>query len=442
VLLAMSATAAAGCAAPQGSDPEATPTRSPTPTPDASTPGTIDAGEWTPPADAPTRSVTPNVLVENLEVPWDIAVAPDGDLFVTERVGRVTRFSAGDLEAVFAPADAIDAGSVEPGSTDRPWWVDGGEGGTLGVAVHPEYPDPRELFVYYTTEEGDERTNRVSRFDLDAGDPAASEAVVIDGIPAFRVHNGGRITVGPDGALWVTTGSAAFDEDEEASALAADPGSLAGTVLRVTPAGDPAPGNPDLGSDADPRVFTYGHRNPQGIVRLPDGTVIANEHGPTGYDEVNRLVAGHDYGWPDREVRTNPAMYATAEGVHPPLATSGGATWAPSGSLFYTGDAVPSWRNRMLIGGLISQQIVILTLTPPDADPPPVEWGTRIDDDWTDPAFTATAHPVLEGELGRVRHLEEGPDGELYAITSNRDGRASDPFPRGRDDVLVKLQPE
>ena len=85
---------------------------------------------------------------------------------------------------------------------------------------------------------------------------------------------------------------------------------------------------------------------------------------------------------------------------------------------------------------------MILTLTPPDADPPPVEWGTRIDDDWTDPAFTATAHPVLEGELGRVRHLEEGPDGELYAITSNRDGRASDPFPRGRDDVLVKLQPE
>jgi glucose/arabinose dehydrogenase len=435
-LLAMGATAVAGCSAPLRSDPEGSPT--PTQTADVSTPGATGAGEWTPPTDAPSRSVTPNALVENLEVPWDIAAAPDGDLFVTERVGRVTRFSAGDLESVFAPADAIDAGSVEPGNTDRPWWVTGGEGGTLGIAVHSSYPDPRALFVYYTTEEDGERVNRVSRFDLDAEDTAASEMVVIDGIPGYRVHNGGRLTVGPDGALWVTTGSAAFD-DEEASALAADPGSLAGKVLRVTPGGDPAPGNPDLGDGADPRVFTYGHRNPQGIVWLPDGTAVVDEHGPTGYDEVNRLVAGHEYGWPDEEVRTNPERYATTEGLHPPLATSGGSTWAPSGSLFYDGDAVPSWQYRMLIGGLLSQQLLVVTLTPPGADPPPEEWGTRIDDDWTDPAFTATVHPVLGDELGRIRHVEAGPDGELYAITSNRDGRANEPFPRERDDVLVTL---
>ncbi len=437
----MAATVGAGCGAPVPSTSEKSPTRSPTRTSDTPTPGSTDPGEWTAPTDAPTRSVTANVLVENLEVPWDVSVAPDGDLFVTERVGRITRFSAGDLEEVFAPEDAIDAGSVEPGNTDRPWWVAGGEGGTLGVAVHPAYPDPRELFVYYTTENDGDRINRVSRFDLDAEDPGASEEVVIDGIPGFRVHNGGRITIGPDGALWVTTGSAAFDKDE-ASDLAADPGSLAGKVLRVTPDGDPAPDNPDLGADADPRVFTYGHRNPQGIVRLPDGTPVTNEHGPTGYDEVNRLVAGADYGWPDKEVRTNPATYADDPDLHPPLATSGSSTWAPSGSLFYTGDAVPSWQNRMLIGGLISQQLLVMTLTPEGGDPPPAEWGSRIDDDWTDPAFTATAHPVLSDELGRIRHVEQGHDGELYAVTSNRDGRASEPFPRERDDVLVTLRPE
>jgi len=443
-LLVAGATLAGGCSAPLPSDFRRSPTGSPddrgsaTPTVDVSTPGSPGTGAWTAPADAPTQSVTVNVLVENLEVPWDVAVAPDGDLFVTERVGRVVRFSSGDIESVLEPADAIDAGSVDPGNTDRPWWVTGGEGGTLGVAVHPTYPDPRHVFVYYTTGEEEERLNRVSRFDLDAADPSETETVMIDGIPGYRVHNGGRISFGPDDALWVTTGSAAFD-DGAASDLAADPGSLAGKVLRVRPNGDPAPGNPDLGPEADPRVFTYGHRNPQGIVWLPDPTPVVDEHGPTGYDEVNRLVAGGDYGWPNVETRTTPEQYASAGEIHPPLATSGDSSWAPSGSLFYTGDAVPSWRNRMLIGGLISQQLLVVTLTPSGDDLPPVEWGTRVDCDWTDPAYTATVHPVLADELGRIRHVEQGPDGELYAITSNRDGRANAPFPRERDDVLVSL---
>lgn len=398
-----------------------------------------------PPTTAPSRTVTDYVLVENLEIPWDIAVAPDGDVFVTERVGRVNRFDSGELREVLALEAAIDASAVEPGSAKQPWWIKGGEGGTLGVALHPEYPDPRALYVYYTmfTEAG--RENRVSRFDLDADDPGATEEVVIDGIPGFKVHNGGRLEFGPDGYLWALTGTAAWDKDE-GSERAADPESLAGKVLRVTTEGDPAPGNPDLGVDADPRVFTYGHRNPQGIVWLPDGTTIATEHGPEGYDEVNRLVPGGNYGWPDEGLRTNPSMYADAEGIRPPLATSGDVTWAPSGSLFYTGADVPSWRNRMLIGGLISQQIIVVTLTPPGEKLPPVQWfrkwGRRFDQSWLDAAFTATAYPVLKNELGRVRQLAQGPDGELYAITSNRDGRAKDPFPTVRDDVLVKLTPK
>jgi glucose/arabinose dehydrogenase len=393
--------------------------------------------DWSAPTDAPATAVEPNVLVENLEIPWDISVASNGDLFLSERVGRISRFSAGELRAVLDPADAIDAGSVPPGDDERPWWVEGGEGGTLGLAVHPDYPVIEVLYVYYTANVGDERTNRVSWFDLSADDPASTETVLIDEIPAHRVHNGGRLEFGPRGALWVTTGTAAFDS-EAGSQRAADPASLAGKVLRVTSAGDPAPDNPDLGTDADRRVFTYGHRNPQGLAWLPDGTPVSTEHGPSGRDELNRLEAGANYGWPD--VRTGAEYEAAAPGVHQPLASSRQTTWAPTGCRFYTGDAVPSWRNRLLVGGLASQQVLVATLTPPGAERPPVDQGRRFDADWLDDGYTVTAHTALEDVLGRVRHLEQGHDGSLYAITSNRDGRANQPFPRERDDVLVRLE--
>lgn len=405
-----------------------------TPTPENTANRTVP---WTVTTDEPATGVEATVLVENLEIPWDISVAPNGDLFVSERVGRINRFSSGDLDAVLSPDDAIDADSLPPGAEGQPWWVEGGEGGTLGVAVHPSYPDRRSLYVYYTASVPDGKVNRVSRFDVDADDPAATETVVIDEIPAHKVHNGGRIAFGPSGDLWVTTGTASFDKDSE-SQRAADPASLAGKVLRVTPDGQPSSANPDLGPDADGRVFTYGHRNPQGLVWLADGTPVVNEHGGTGHDEINRLVAGDNYGWPNKPRKRS--KYAGSDAVHPPLANSGNETWAPSGSLFYTGDAVPSWSNRMLIGALISQQVLVVTFTPPGGDLPPIgPSGRRFDARWLDDAYTLTVHPALEDALGRVRHLEQGLDGELYAITSNRDGRASGRFPREQDDVLVRL---
>lgn len=406
-----------------------------TESPTTNTPNNTD---WRAPATVPTGDVTPNVLVENLEIPWDVSVAANGDLFVSERVGRINRFTSGDLEAVLSPEDAIDAEAIPAGSDERPWWVKGGEGGTLGVAAHPDYPGTSTLYVYYTAAVQDGKVNRVSRFDVSAGNPAATETVLIDDIPAFKVHNGGRITFGPEGNLWVTTGTAAFDKKEQTK-RAADPGSLAGKVLRITRKGDPAPGNPDLGPDADSRVFTYGHRNPQGIVWLPDWTTVINEHGGHGHDEINRLEGGSDYGWPNTP--RGKTKYEGSDDVHRPLANTGSETWAPTGSVFFTGDAVPSWSNRMLIGGLVSQQIIVATLTPPGDDPPPVgENGRRFDAEWLDDAYTVTAHPVLGNVLGRVRHLEQGREGQLYAVTSNRDGRAKAPFPRERDDVLVRLE--
>ncbi|UIO99687.1 PQQ-dependent sugar dehydrogenase [Halobaculum sp. CBA1158] len=423
---------------PGDGDPDGTPTPEPTPVPEPETEFTPE--EWTAPTDAPATEVERTVLVENLEVPWDLSVASNGDVFVTERVGRVSRFAGGDVDAVFTPADAIDAGSVPADQDEQQWWVDGGEGGTLGVAVHPDYPDVEVLYVYYTANAedggGGDRVNRVSRFDLSADDPAATEEVVVGSIPANQYHNGGRIAFGPRGYLWITTG------DAGEKPMAADPGALPGSVLRVTVNGEGAPDNPEV-DGGDPRVFSYGHRNPQGIVWLPDGTPIANEHGPSGRDEVNRLVAGGDYGWPEVRTADEYRGLETDSAVRRPLVNTQKSTWAPTGSLFYTGDGLPSWSNRMVIGGLRSQQVIVATLSPPDAERPPLgDRGRRFDAGWLDDAYTVTAHPRLTDVLGRVRHVEQGVDGELYAITSNRDGRSAsdDGFPRSNDDVLVRLE--
>lgn len=384
------------------------------------------------------------VLLSGLEVPWDVDFAPNGELFVTERVGRVNRYRDGEGVAAWRPRDAVEGGSKPAGSHDRSWWVAGGEGGTMGVAVHPRYPTVPLVYVYYTADRSGDPTNRVVAFDATSDDPGQRAWVVVDDIPGDSFHDGGRIAFGPANALWVTTGDAGNERD------ARDPSSLAGKVLRMTPEGEPMPGNPDIGPEADPRVYTYGHRNPQGITWLPDGTPAVTEHGP-GPDEVSLLVPGGDYGWPD--VRSPEGYVRAANGatkyggtgdVHPPIASSaGGNTWAPSGCAFYTGDVVPAWRNRLIVGCLVSQRLKVVTLTPPGSELPPLgETGVRHDADWFDGAVTATVHDALVDELGRIRNVAQGPDGGLYAITSNRDGRARGPFPTDRDDVLVRLQPE
>jgi glucose/arabinose dehydrogenase len=395
--------------------------------------------DWEPPTTSPLEAdLETEVLVENLEIPWDLAFAPDGTLFITERVGRVLQFDGGEVRTVAEPEEAIDAGSLEPGSDERPWWVKGGEGGTLGIAVHPEYPDPAHVFVYYTyRDESDTKYNKVAAFDVESSDPGTPVRTVVDGIPANNYHNGGRVTFGPRNHLWVTCG----DGGERGKVQ--DLSSYAGKILRVTPEGDPAPGNPEYAVDgADRRIFTYGHRNPQGVVWLPDGTPLNSEHGPTGYDEINRLVPGHDYGWDveDAAVR-RPEEYRESD-VHPPLFTTGKTSFAPTGSLFYTGEKAPALGNRMITGGLISQQLVVTTITPAGGQLPPSEDAYRqVTDDWADGEYTATVHTMFKNELGRVRHVEQGPDGDIYVCTSNRDGRASGKFPREVDDVLVRIRP-
>ncbi|WP_132056928.1 PQQ-dependent sugar dehydrogenase [Halorussus amylolyticus] len=390
--------------------------------------------DWAGPTDPPLpAAVEPEVLVENLEIPWDLAFAPSGELFVTERTGRVLEFDGDDLQTVTEPDSIIDAEAFPPGPDDEEhwetWFVEGGEGGMLGVAVHPEYPAPPYVYVYFTAETDDGKVNRIVRYDVDADDPAETAETILDDVPADTVHNGGRIAFGPANYLWVTVGDAGEAD------LAQDPDSLPGSVLRLTPDGDPHPDNPDVG---DPRVFTYGHRNPQGITWLPDARPLITEHGPDGHDEVNLLRAGENYGWP--EVRF-PDEYAAADEYAHPLANTGEESWGICGCVFYTGESVPEWTNRLVVGTLIGQHVNLVTLNRDGETPPRDDDAQVFDDAWYDDALAATSHRTFEDVLGRVRHVEQGPDGDLYAITSNRDGRPrGDRFPRKRDDALVRLR--
>lgn len=423
---------------------------------DGGTPSSTPSDWVTPATDPRDVDIEPTTLVTNLEIPWDMDFTPDGDIFLTERVGRIRRYADGDLQTIVEPEEAIDAGALEPGSDERPWWVPGGEGGTMGIAVDPRYPDSPYIYVHFTAKFDSEQENRVVRYDVEADDPAATAAPVVTGIPLrdtdAYIHRGGRLTVGPDDHLWATTGDGGFgyaDDDRTGGYQSREVSSMAGKLLRFTLDGEAPPGNPNLGPDADPRIVTYGHRNPQGLDWLPDGTPISTEHGDAK-DEINLITPGDDYGWPD--VYTD-SEHESNPDVHRPLVntgwgrTAGGSqqstTWAPSGCTFYTGDVVSEWHNRLLVGGLISQRVIVVTLNRPDEDKPPLgDTAVRFDADWLDTdRYVATAHPVLEDTLGRVRHVAQGPDGALYAITSNRDGRATGEFPREKDDVLVRLDP-
>lgn len=387
--------------------------------------------DWTAPTAPPAGGYTAETLVENLEIPWDLSFAPSGELFLSERTGRVLRLATDGVRTVAEPADAVDAAAIAPGSDARPWRVEGGEGGLLGVAAHPTYPEPPLVYAYYTAVSDDGRRNRVVAFDASRGADGGPWPIV-DDIPADTFHNGGRLTFGPANHLWVTTGDA--DPGMEAVDRTRDPGSLAGKVLRVTPAGDP-PADGRNAKRGDPRVYTYGHRNPQGIAWLPDGTPLIAEHGPGAGDEVNVLRAGGDYGWPAVRHGDGFGSYAGTRYV-PPVASA--PVWAPAGSVFYTGAELPDLRNRLLFGGLVSQRVVALTLSDGALG---AGYDRYYAGEGFDDAYRAASTPLFADEFGRIRHLEQGPDGGLYALTSNRDGRAGKGFPTERDDRLLRIRP-
>ncbi len=309
-------------------------------------------------------------VVSGLDAPWSIAFDGDTALISERDSGRILEIMPGGEQREIGTIDAA---------------TPMGEGGLLGLAVHDSY-----LYVYFTA--GDE--NRVDRHEL-TGAPGSlglgEPDTVLDGIASARNHNGGRIAFGPDGMLYVTVGDAG---DREA---AQDRDSLSGKILRLTPDGAVPEDNPFDGSP----VYSYGHRNPQGLAWSDDGTMYASEFGQDTWDELNRIEAGRNYGWPVVEGMADDDRF-----VDPVQ------QWAPS-------DASPSGIT------IADGSIWIANLR-----------GERLREVPLDDISASTEY--LVGEQGRLRDVVVAPDGSLWVLTNNTDGRGA---PGPDDDRVLRLDP-
>jgi glucose/arabinose dehydrogenase len=319
--------------------------------------------------------VAEKTIATGLDVPWGIAFLPDRDALVSERnSGRILRIPlGGGAGRIVMRVPGVDTSGTS-------------EGGLLGLAVSPAYARDHWVYAYLTTSSD----NRIVRFHL--GGPVHP---ILTGLRRGDIHNGGRIAFGPDGKLYAGVGETGD------GALAQDRTSLNGKILRMNPDGSVPAGNP-FGRSL---VWSYGHRNVQGLAWDSAGRLWATEFGQNRFDEVNLIRPGRNYGWPD------------VEGIGP---TDGGkytnplVTW-PTSEASPSGAAIAG--STMYLGALQGQDVLRVRLH-----------GTQ----------ATKATPLLQGRYGRIRTVVSAPDGSLWITTSNRDGRGS---PRAGDDRIVRISP-
>ncbi|MEU5767713.1 PQQ-dependent sugar dehydrogenase [Streptomyces asoensis] len=374
VLAASALLVTAGCSSGAGGSSAPSADASPSRTAAQTSP----AAEETPPAKGTVQVV--RTVAEGLDTPWGLAPLPEGGLLVASRDGgTITRVDTGT-------GRKTELGEV-PGVSAA------GEGGLLGLALSPDYASDRMVYAYVTSASD----NRVLRMIYDparpAGDQLGAPDTVFKGIPKGMIHNGGRIAFGPDRLLYVGTGETGD------RGLAQDKKSLGGKILRLTPEGEPAPGNPF----PDSAVYSYGHRNVQGLAWDSRQRLFASEFGQDTWDELNAIEPGADYGWPTAEGRSGDS------GFRDPI-----AQW-------HTDDASPSGvayaQGSIWMAGLKGQRLWRVPLK-----------GT---------AASADPQSFLKGEYGRLRTVVAAGGDRLWVTTSNTDGRGD---PKKGDDRILELK--
>lgn len=318
-----------------------------------------------------------STVAAGLNIPWALAFLPTGNMLITERPGSLLLVDSSKDFKVSKIADLNEVKAV-------------GEGGLLGVAVSPRFSVNKHIFLFYTySTDGSNILNKLVRYDFD-GTRLNGEKTILQDIPGSQFHNGGRIKFGPDGYLYVTTG------DAQDPPLAQNKDSLAGKILRVDEEGDPPPDNP-FGNP----VYSYGHRNPEGLA-WQGVNLYETEHGPTAHDEINTIIKGENYGWPDiMGNQKGPDMQS-------PLYQSGDVTWAPAGAAYLD--------NGLYFGGLRGNALYRFALQD----------------------GTVSLKEYFKGVYGRIRDVVLGPDKMLYITTSNRDGRGT---PAPEDDRILQVNP-
>lgn len=313
----------------------------------------------------------PVVIAQNLNIPWTIEKTNE-TFYITERPGTITKIDGG--RAIRQKVELNKQLSQAA------------EAGLMGFVLAPDFLESNRAYAYYTYEDQTGQFNRIVSLHLE-NNVWKEENVLLDKIPSGRVHHGGRLKIGPDGKLYATAG------DAQETSLAQNLNSLAGKILRMNLDGTIPTDNPNPNS----YIYSYGHRNPQGITWAPDGTMYASEHGNLANDEINKIEAGFNYGWPEIE------GFEEREGMVTPIFTSGSNnTWAPSGMEYYNG--------KLYVAALRGNGILEFNL----------ETGEQ---------------NQIVASFGRIRDVFIDGD-TLYFVTNNTDGRGN---PKANDDKLYSL---
>lgn len=322
---------------------------------------------------------TIQIITTNLEKPWALAIS-DEKIFITERSGKIRVIKS-------------DIMLEEPLATLRP--ANTFDGGLLGIALHPNFTTNHFLYVYLTYEEDGNLWNKILKI-TESENKLKDVIPILEKIPGSKFSNGGVIKFGPDNKLYVATGAG-----PDSSHNAQDLNSLAGKILRLNDDGSTPTDNPFSNS----QVYSYGHSNPKGMAWDHFGRLYVTELGPSKNDEINLIIPGKNYGWPEKQCSGNVDFVNSIVCYDPEI--------EPGGIVFYSGDRL-EFKNDMIMASMKPEKLDRIKITTEG-----VEYQKSI----------------LSG-LGRIRDVSEGHDGYLYLITSNTDGKA---FPDSLDDKLVRI---